>query len=209
MASDTASASKDRDDEELRALLATMTNSRRSRVIHVLATRPGSAGDEIAARLGLSAAVVRKELRALIELGMVEVRERETRRGVQKLYFANRRLPWIKEDQDPRLSRRQRQTADLEVLRDIVDDTRCAIAAPDYGSRPGRMVASLPGTVDARAWRELSELHHALLERSIEIIAAGNARLAEGDEEPLTITSALLLLELPPEPEDGGEPPTA
>lgn len=187
------------DGEELNAFLATLANTGHLAIFRTLAFVPGMGSTELAARLDLPPAAVRRHLRALMELGMVHVKEREVRRGVQKLYFANTRPAWITEQHDATLSPRQRQTIDLNILRSIVADARRAIGSPGYGARPGRMVAGYPATVDVRAWRELSELQHETLERMTAIIDAGRARQSESgtDEEAISLRAALLLMEVP------------
>lgn len=196
--------------KELDASLATLTNPQRLAVYRTLALSPGMGSTELAVRLDLPPATVRKHLRALMELGMVHVQEREVRRGVQKLYFAHTRNAWLTDEYDATLSCRQRRTVDLNVLRNIVADARRAIGSPDYGARAGRIVAGWTATVDDRAWRELSELQHEMLKRMNAIIDAGRARQSETgrEEEAIPIRTALLLLELPAEPDDEeGESP--
>lgn len=207
MASDGASGSKERDDAEMKGIMATLAHSQRLGIVRALGIRPGMGSAELAAWTGLPAQTVRKQLRALIELGMVEVREREERRGAGKLYFANRRRPWITAAAEPILTARERRSVDFEIIRAILDDVHRSIGAEGYGSRPGYMVASQAATVDERAWREISELQHELLDRIVEIVEAGRERLAEGGGEPVTLSAALLLLELPgPTGVQDGEP---
>jgi DNA-binding transcriptional regulator GbsR (MarR family) len=156
--------------------------------------------EEIAKWTGLSGPSVRKHPCALLKLGMVSVKDRVARRGVQKLHFVVSRSAWITEEDDPKLSRRRRQTVDLGLLRSAVEDSNRAIRAPRHGARPSRMVANVPATVDEQAWQEISELHHQLLEQVMEVVEAGGRRLVENGGEPVTITTTLLLLEVPGEP---------
>jgi predicted ArsR family transcriptional regulator len=197
MASNLATGQDGVADAELKALVATMTDPQRAGIVRVLFTRPGLGSTEIADWLDLPAAVVRKQLRALMETGMVQVKERSARRGVEKLYFVASRRTWITEEHEARLSLRQHQTTSLETLRLIVRDAHRAIATRDFGARTGRIMASVPATVDARAWREISDLQHELLARIVDIAEAGNQRLVESEEEPVSLVAALLLLELP------------
>lgn len=190
MAPDAAAAQEERDDAELKGIMATLTHSQRLGIVRALGIRPGMGSAELAAWMGLPAQTVRKQLRTLIELGMVEVREREERRGAGKLYFANRRRPWITAADEPILTPRERKSVDFEVVRAILDDVHRSIGAEGYGSRPGYMVASQAATVDERAWHEISELQHELLDRIVEIVGAGRERLAEGGGEPVTLSAA-------------------
>jgi DNA-binding transcriptional ArsR family regulator len=201
MATDVVTAGRTGDDAELESMVATLSDPQRLAIYRTLLLTPGMGSTELAARLDLFPATVRKQLRALMELGMVHVQEREVRRGMQKLYFACTRHAWLTERHDAALSRRQRQTVDLNILRNIVADARRALARSDYGTRLGRMVAGDSATVDDRAWQELSELQHEMLERMTAIIDAGRARQSENgaDEETVSIRTALLLLELPAE----------
>lgn len=203
MASEIAADLKENDHDELKDMIATLGDDQRGAIFHALSLSPGMGSAELAARLDLPAATVRKQLRKLMESGMVHVKGREVRRGVQKLYFAHRRPAWIGEDDDRTLPPRWRQKMDLGVLRRVTKDAGRAIGASGYGDRPGRMVATHAATVDTRAWRELSALQHEMLDRMTSIIEAGTARRAEdGAGEGVSLTTALLLLELPPESDD-------
>lgn len=197
MASDTAADPRSTEDIEREKMVATLSHRQRLAIFRALGISPGMGSAELSARLGLPVATVRKQLRKLMELGMVHVREREVNRGAQKLYFAHTRSILITDEQEAGLSRRQRQRIDLNILRNFLGDARRAIASPDHGARPGRMVAGNRGRVDERAWQELSELHHETLERMQEIIDAGRERVAAGDDESVTFTTGLFLLELP------------
>jgi DNA-binding transcriptional ArsR family regulator len=186
----------------LEASLAVLTDPQRLGIIRALGFRPGMGSAELARWLDLPAPTVRKQLRFLMELDMVHVKEREARRGVQKLYFVNRHRPWVTFDGDSDLDSGQRRSVDFEILRALLADARRAMGADGYGSRPGRMVASQPATVDLRAWREISQLQQECLDRTVEIVEAGRARLAKGAEEPVMLTAALVLLEVPPPAEE-------
>jgi hypothetical protein len=66
------------------------------------------------------------------------------------------------------------------------------------------MVATNSGAVDARTWEELSELHHQMLDPMAQMIDEGRACFAAGADgsEPVFLSTALLLLQLPDSPEE-------
>lgn len=186
-----------REDPDARALSAAMAYSIRSKLMRALAIEPGTGAAELAEQVGEPLRSVRKQLKILLGLGVVDVQRRESRRNLQKLYFVNRSAPWIRPEQDEELSDREHRLISVEVLRFIFDDARAAISWADFGKRKHRVLASVPGKVDGRGWQELSDLHHEMLDRVYEIVTESRERLEDGEEEPIRVTSGLIFLEMP------------
>jgi DNA-binding transcriptional ArsR family regulator len=205
MASDIAADPTERDDSDLKASLETLTDVQRLAIVHALGVRPGVGSAELSAYLSISPATVRRQLRDLMKLGIVHVKESTPRRGVRKLYFAHSRRISIDEAQDAELSAGQRKAIDLGILRALLGDAGRAMGEKgDYGARGGRMIATETATVDARAWAELSELQHETLGRMSEILDAGRRRLADDEsDDGVSLVTGLLMLELPGVAGDG------
>lgn len=179
-------------------ILGGIKNELHSRLTNLLFTRPGLGVAEMAEYTGLSVSKVRREIAALMAEGLIEVDREEPRRGVVKRYYVGADRLWIDTEEDELLSEQDRQLTSLTVVRRILEEARRGVASGVATQRSDRMLANTAAEVDEQGWRELSELHHQLLERTLEVIAESRLRLAAGEDPPLTIASGQILFEVPP-----------
>jgi DNA-binding transcriptional ArsR family regulator len=179
-------------------LLATMNHPIRSHIMCTLVMFPRISASQIAEKMGVPVKSVRRQLKTLVDAGLVGIEDREPVRGVTRFYYVHLRYPWLGREEDSVLSPHERRITDLRAGAMIFEDLKQAVEVSPYGSRPGRMVARVPGLVDQRAWEELSDLQHEALDRMVQITESGHARLVErGVDEGVRVTAALLLVELP------------
>jgi DNA-binding transcriptional ArsR family regulator len=179
-------------------LLAAMNHPIRSHIMCTLVMFPRLAASDIAAKMEVPVKSVRRQLKPLVDAGLVGVEDRESARGLTKFFYAHLRYPWVGREEDETLPPHLRRITDLRAGAMVFEDLKQAMEASPYGCRPGRMVARIPGLVDQRAWEELSDLQHEVLDRVVEITESGHTRLEEsGVDEGVMVTTALFFVELP------------
>ena len=168
-------------------------------LLNLLGTRPGSGAAELAEWSGEPIGRVRKQLRILVDDGLIGVERQENRRGVAKRYYSLVRSFSFTAEDEEELSAREVRHINLSILRLLFSATTEALAEGSLSARPDYVLGNTPGEVDARGWRELADLHLELLERTQEIVASSRARLeASGEAPAIRFTSGVLFFESPP-----------
>lgn len=187
----------------VRAVAAALAHPLRGKLVITLDARPGLGVAELGERVGEPVSRVRRHLQALVDDGLVGVEAMEERRGATKRYYRlTERAAWIDIEDEKKLSGRERRLSTVGVVRAILDSVIRAISNPSLAERTDRLVAQKIGDVDGRGWAELSVLHHELLDQALAVVEESQERLEAGTEEPITVVSAQVLLEIPsPGPE--------
>jgi hypothetical protein len=135
----------------------------------------------------------------LVRDGLIGVRSWEARRGTAKRYYVNVEALWMDVAMDAELSDAERRRASIGVLRLLFEAASEALGSGDFTARVDRLVAETPGEVDERGWQELSRLHHELLERTQEVIAASRKRLLASEQgKPIPLLSGQILVQRKP-----------
>lgn len=176
---------------------AALSHPVRSALLNLLGMRPGSGATELARWSGQPVGSVRKQLKILVDDGLIRVDHQERRRGVAKRYYANAMEIFL-EDADEELNERTMVLATLGILRLIFDGATRAVSGGTLTAREDRVVANTPGEVDEQGWKRLAELHAELVERIQEVLAESRARLeASGEDPSVNFTSGVILVESP------------
>lgn len=183
--------------EHLRRLVSVYSHPLRSRLLIALSIESPLGADVLAERTGTSLQQVRRHLNALLTAGFVKVDREETRRGVVKRYFGLDAELSFGISEDELLSERDRRRQTVGVIRAILEEATQSASSALLVRRHDRLVANVPGRVDERGWRELSELHHEMLDRAVTIVAQSRQRLEESGAEAIGVISEQILLEAP------------
>jgi hypothetical protein len=177
---------------------ATAAHPVRMVLLNLLGTRPGSGAAELAEWSGEPIGRVRKQLRILADDGFIGVQRQENRRGVAKRYYAHVRAFSFTAEDEEELNEREVRHLNLGIIRLLFSATTEALAAGTLAARQDYVLGNTPGEVDARGWKELSDLHLDLLERTQDIVASSRARLeASGEQPTIRFTSGVLFFESP------------
>jgi hypothetical protein len=188
-----------RSREEMEKVAATAAHPVRMVLLNLLGTRPGSGAAELAEWSGEPIGRVRKQLKILADDGFIGVQRQENRRGVAKRYYAHVRAFSFTAEDEEELNEREVRHLNFGTLRLLFSATTEALAAGTLAARQNYVLGNTPGEVDARGWKELSDLHLDLLARTQDIVASSRARLeASGEQQTIRFTSGVLFFESPP-----------
>lgn len=142
--------------------------------------------------------------RELAEYGCLEeVAWRKARGSIAKTYRGVGRAEFIGDDWAG-LSTKEKRSISRTVVQGLIARIDGALIAETFNSRDDRMLAWFAMQVDERGWQEAIEVLEDAYFTIREIREDAATRLGEGDEEPVTITAALMMFESP-EPSPPGE----
>lgn len=186
------------------ALVETLGDQFRARVLIAVAERPGVTIGQIATRIGESPRRVRHQVERLVELELTVVDTETPRRNTRERHYRAIALPVIVEEVGSGWTDELRRKIALSIVRTIMADLDGAVDAETLGLRSGNALVRIPGEVDERGWEELA----ATMVRATEAIEAtmieGAARLEDAGHPGIEVISALLLFEgLPWEQKEG------
>lgn len=185
--------------EEMEKIAAAAAHPVRMVLLNLLGTRPGSGAAELAEWSGEPIGRVRKQLRILVDDGLIGLQRQENRRGVAKRYYSLVTAFSLSAEDEEELSEKEVRHLNLSILRLLFSATTEAMAAGTLTAQPDYVLGNTPGEVDARGWKELADLHLDLLGRVQEIVASSRARLeASGEQPTMRFTSGVLFFESPP-----------
>ncbi len=151
----------------------------------------------VTAELDEPADLVAHHVRELERAGLIEPVESEDR-GEQDevVYQTNMRLMYS--DQWSRLSLEQREEISRQIVLLMQNEVEHSLDAGIFDSRTDRSLIRAPAPVDARGWREISELLTDTLNGVLEIQGRSARRLVHSGEDAINARTILALFELPP-----------
>ena len=162
----------------------------RGRCLTILSDRTASP-NELAKELGEDVGNVSYHVKQLLKMEVIElVRERPVRGAVEHFYRAITR-PVLSNEAYLDLTVEERLRFARLILQFSVADAATAIESASLGQRPDHHVTRLPVQVDEEGWRELSELHTEMFQRTIEIEAASAKRMS-GEPEAVGIVARVI-----------------
>jgi DNA-binding transcriptional ArsR family regulator len=170
----------------------------RTRCLTVLSERTASP-TELAQELNEDVGNVSYHVKQLLKMEAIElVRERPVRGAVEHFYRAITR-PVLSYEENRDLSVEERMRFARLVLQFSVADAAAAIDSGSLGQRADHHLTRLPVQVDEEGWRELSDLHAEMFQRTMEIEATSAARMSR-DPESAGITARVISMffEMPP-----------
>ncbi|HEX8754316.1 MAG TPA: helix-turn-helix domain-containing protein [Solirubrobacterales bacterium] len=200
-----AAPSRPRAREIDRSLLKVMGHPVKVRALSVLSDRSASP-KEIADQLDLPIGQVSYHVRALEELGMIElVGTRQVRGAVEHFYKAVSRLYWDDEEW-AELSLEEREQVSLWIKQQEMVDVALAFDAGTFDRRLDRHLSRVPLVLDEEGWKELSDLMAAGLEAIFEIQARSSERIArEGGGGGFPAAASMSCFEMPEQKEPSRE----
>jgi DNA-binding transcriptional ArsR family regulator len=183
--------------EGLGPLAEAMGHPVQSKILFVIADRPGVTIRQVARRLEEPERKVRHHLEALVEAGLVSVESAVRKRNTMVRRYSVVRRPHIRAEDTELLGEVSQRKISLEILKLILADARTAVAKENFGTHAGHTEVRFWAEVDQEGWEELVAIHQRALDEMQATLTSCAERLADDDRPAFPVTSALLLFEAP------------
>jgi DNA-binding transcriptional ArsR family regulator len=175
-------------------LAKALSHPMRGRILTILNERVASP-NEIAQTIDERLPNVSYHVRALQELGCIELVSTAQRRGAIEHYYRAVVRPLFSDRDWKRLPRSARQSVSDVGLQMIWEDTSAAMSTGSFESRPDRHLSRTPLMLDEPGWREVNDLLQKV-HAQVEGAAARSAkRLAESGDDPIPTRLAMIHFE--------------
>jgi DNA-binding transcriptional ArsR family regulator len=165
-------------------LAKALSHPMRTRILAILNEQVASP-NEIAAMIDERLPNVSYHVRALQELGCIELVRTAQRRGAIEHYYRAIERPFFSDRDWKRLPRSGRQAVTDVALQMTWEDASAAIRAGTFEARTDRHLSRSPLALDERGWKEVNELLAKTLRQAEEISARSAKRLAKSEEEEI------------------------
>jgi DNA-binding transcriptional ArsR family regulator len=168
-----------------------LSHPMRARILVILNERVASP-NEIAETIDERLPNVSYHVRALLDLGCIELVDTAQRRGAIEHYYRAVVRPFFSDSDWKRIPRSGRQAISDTVLRVIWEDVSNAIKAGTFDSRPDRYLTHSPMRLDDQGWLEAADVMakaHAQIER----IESQSARRLKKSTDPGIATDVVLM----------------
>jgi DNA-binding transcriptional ArsR family regulator len=175
-----------------------LSHPMRARILRILDERVASP-NEIAEMIDERLPNVSYHVRALLDLGCIELVDTAQRRGAIEHYYRAVVRPFFSDSDWKRIPRSGRQAISDTLLQVMWEDVSDAIEAGTFDSRPDRYLTHTPIVVDEEGWSELAVIMARAL-REVEKVESQSARrLKRSNEAGVSTKVVLMQFESPPE----------
>jgi DNA-binding transcriptional ArsR family regulator len=174
-----------------------LSHPMRARILRILNERVASP-NEIAEMIEERLPNVSYHVRALLDLGCIELVDTAQRRGAIEHYYRAIVRPFFSDSDWKRIPRSGRQTISDTLLKVIWEDVSEAIEAGTFDSRPDRYLTNTPMVVDEQGWSELAEVMARALREVQKVESQSARRLKKSKEAGVTMKVVLMQFESPP-----------
>ncbi len=182
-----------------------LSHPMRARILMILNERVASP-NEIADAIDERLPNVSYHVRALLELGTIELVDTAQRRGAIEHYYRAVVRPFFSDKDWKRLPRTGRQAISDSILQILWDDVSESIKAGMFEARADRHLTHKRMVLDEQGWEEMAELLNGVLAQAEKIESGSAARLKKADNGTgIPTTFALMSFESPPQPVHGQE----
>jgi DNA-binding transcriptional ArsR family regulator len=165
-------------------LAKALSHPMRTRILAILNERVASP-NEIAEMIDERLPNVSYHVRALLELGCIELVSTAQRRGAIEHYYRALVRPFFSDRDWKRLPRSGRQAVSDLTLQMIWEDASAAIKKGTFESRSDRHLSRTPLALDEQGWKELNALLRDTHAQAETIATKSAKRLAKSEEEPM------------------------
>ena len=163
-------------------LAKALSHPMRAHILAILNERVASP-NEIAGIIDERLPNVSYHVRALHELGCIELVRTAQRRGAIEHYYRALKRPFFSDRDWKRLPQSARQAMSDVALQMIWEDVSTAIEEDTFERRPDRYLTRSPLVLDQRGWDELNEALGGILEEAERIGAQSAKRLAKAEDD--------------------------
>ena len=178
-------------------LAKALSHPMRTRILAILNERVASP-NEIAGLIGERLPNVSYHVRALQELGCIELVDTAQRRGAIEHYYRAVVRPFFSDRDWKKLPRSGRQAVSDVALQMVWDDLSAAIKAGTFDSRPDRHLSRSPLVLDDEGWKAVAKLLNDMIGQVEKVASASASRLKKSGESGIPTTVVAMQFELPP-----------
>jgi DNA-binding transcriptional ArsR family regulator len=177
-------------------LAKALSHPMRTHILAILNEQVASP-NEIAHMLGERLPNVSYHVRALNDLGCIELVRTAQRRGAIEHYYRALQRPFFSDRDWKRLPRSARQAVADMGLQMIWEEVSDAIAEGTFESRADRHLSRAPLVLDEQGWSEVTELLAKTLSEAEDIAAKSAKRLAKSDATEIPSRLVMMHFETP------------
>jgi DNA-binding transcriptional ArsR family regulator len=177
-------------------LAKALSHPMRTRILTILNERVASP-NEISEMIGERLPNVSYHVRALHDLGCIELVRTAQRRGAIEHYYRALQRPFFSDSDWTRLPRSARQAVADVILQMIWEDTSEAIKAQTFESRADRHLSRSPLVLDEQGWTQVNELLAKTLSQAEDIAAKSAKRLGKSDAPEIPTRMVMMHFEAP------------
>ncbi len=177
-------------------LAKALSHPMRTRILTILNEQVASP-NEIAQMLDERLPNVSYHVRALHDLGCIELVRTAQRRGAIEHYYRALMRPFFSDRDWKRLPRSGRQAVADVILQMIWEDASDAIKSGTFESRADRHLTRSPLVLDEQGWKELNERLRKTLSDAETIAAQSAKRLKKSEEEEIPTRLVMMHFEAP------------
>jgi DNA-binding transcriptional ArsR family regulator len=182
-----------RSEQDLETRMAkALAHPLRARVLSRLNERVASP-NELSRELGEPLGNVSYHVKALLELGCIELVDTAQRRGAIEHYYRAMTRARLDESAFRKLPASIRAELSGVVMEDAIGDVAKAFKAGTFDARTDRHATMTRLLLDEQAWRELSTQLGELLDRATELQAQSAGRLQDGKSGGEEVVTSLLV----------------
>jgi DNA-binding transcriptional ArsR family regulator len=175
-----------------------LSHPMRARILMILNERVASP-NEIAEAIDERLPNVSYHVRALLDLGTIELVDTAQRRGAIEHYYRAVVRPFFSDKDWKRLPRSGRQAISDSILKILWDDLSESIKAGTFEARADRHLTHKRLVLDDQGWDEVTKLLNGVLSQVDKIEADSRARVKKSDDgAAIETTFALMHFESPP-----------
>jgi DNA-binding transcriptional ArsR family regulator len=173
-----------------------LSHPMRARILMILNERVASP-NEISELIEERLPNVSYHVRALQDLGCIELVSTAQRRGAIEHYYRAVVRPFFSDRDWKRLPRSGRQAISDAILKIVWEDVSAAIEAGTFESRPDRHLSHSPMELDEEGWTEMTRLMETMLTEAEKIESRSVARRKKSGEDPVATSVVLMQFESP------------
>jgi DNA-binding transcriptional ArsR family regulator len=173
-----------------------LSHPMRARILAILNERVASP-NEIAEMIDERLPNVSYHVRALLDLGCIELVDTAQRRGAIEHYYRAVVRPFFTESDWKRIPKSGRQAISDTLLHGIWDDVSGAIEAGAFDSRTDRHLAHTPMLLDEQGWSELARVMTRTLGEVEKIQSQSTRRLKKSEDAGVPTSVVLMQFETP------------
>ena len=134
-------------------------------------------------------------VKALLELGCIELVDTAQRRGAIEHYYRAIAKARIDDSAFKKLPASIRSELSAVVVQELLDDVTTAIKAGTFDQRSDRHASRSPLTLDEQGWGELQRAARELLDRAQSIGEQSEKRLKKSGDEPVQAVVGIFAFE--------------
>jgi DNA-binding transcriptional ArsR family regulator len=174
-----------------------LSHPMRARILVILNERVASP-NEIAETIDERLPNVSYHVRALLDLGCIELVDTAQRRGAIEHYYRAILRPFFSDRDWKRIPRSGRQAISDTALRIVWEDVADAVKSGTFDSRPDRYLTHSPMVLDEQGWTEMTGVMAKAFAEAEKVEARSAGRLKKSKEDGVTTRVVLMQFESPP-----------